>query len=1002
MFNYRKNILLCSAVIIAGSAYANFTGNVVDQSGEPMIGVNVIIKETGTGTITDYDGNFTIDSKAESSVLKLTYLGYREVEVKATKDQPLKISMEEDSKQLEEFVAVGYGVQKKSDLTGAIAQVTSEDLGKHQSINIGEALSGKAPGLQVTSSGSPGSNVSLQIRGVGSINGSDPLVVIDGIPTDVGLNMLNMDDVATVDVLKDASATAIYGSRGAYGVVIITTKKGNKDNNNHLELKASYGIEKITNSLPLLNSTQFASLHNEMMKASGQRQNPAFEDPTSLTNSTDWFKNMTQLGQVQNYAINFSGGTDKVNYYLSGSYLNQKGVIQTTAYERFTFKANVNAQMFKWLGIGTNLTFNHDIKSNGEWNIKNALLALPTQEMYHEDGTWAGPNGLAMYVGDQPNPVGKMKENSNKTKGYNFLGNVFIEITPWEPLVFKSTLGVQALFWDEDNWAPKYDWEPIPQPESFAYNKFNKSLTLSWDNTLTFNKTFKEKHAVNAMIGVSMQSNSYKFMDGSIQGFLSPAVRQLSNGTIEDTKTLGGNTSEWALLSFMARANYVYDNRYYITATIREDGSSRFAKGHRWGTFPSVSVAWRPSNEHFFPKNNVVSDMKIRFGFGMAGNQSNVDNYEGYSRLRVGQYVYNGTMVSTLYPHIMPNPNVSWETVMSYNLGLDMKMAKDRLMFSVDGYIKDTKDMLTDAVVQISSGYSDIDVPRINTGTVRNAGVEVGITSFNFVNQGDGFNWTTTLNFAYNHNEIKHLPDGKDIYDQNGNLTYNINSVGHPINSFYGYVCEGIFQTQEEIDNHAIQTRGSNKYDSTQPGDIKFKDLNSDGVIDEKDRTFLGSPTPTWTFSLNNKFTIKGFDIELYFQGVAGNKIYNATRASLEAMSVAQNQVVSVLDRWREDNPSTSMPRAVANDPNQNARVSDRFIEDGSYLRLKSLTLGYTIPQRLTKKAAMSNVRVYVSGQNLFTLTKYKGIDPEIGGTAIDDNVYPLSMTITAGLSITF
>ncbi len=1001
MFN-KKCILFCSAVMLTSSVYADFTGSVVDQSGEPMIGVNVIIKETGTGTITDFDGNFTIESKSASSVLKLTYLGYKEVEVKASKDKPLTITMEEDAKQLEEFVAVGYGVQRKSDLTGAIAQVTSEDLGKHNSVNIGEALSGKAPGLQVTSSGSPGSNVSLQIRGVGSINGSNPLVVIDGIPTDVPLNMLNMDDVATVDVLKDASATAIYGSRGAYGVVIITTKKGNKDNNNHLELKASYGIEKITNTLPLLNSTQFASLHNEMMKASGQRQNPDFEDPTALTNSTDWFKNMTQLGQVQNYAINFSGGTDKVNYYLSGSYLNQKGVIQTTAYERFTFKANVNAQMFKWLGVGTNLTFNHDIKKGGEVNIKNALLALPTQEMYHEDGTWAGPNGLTMYVGDQPNPVGKLNEKKNTTKGYNFLGNVFMEITPWEPLVFKSTLGVEALFWDDDEWAPKYDWEPIPQPESYAKNKFNKKLTMSWDNTLTFNKTFKEKHAVNAMIGVSMQSKHEKFMEGSISGFLTPSARQLSNGTLEDTKTLGGNTTEWALLSFIARANYVYDNRYYITATVREDGSSRFSKGHRWGTFPSVSVAWRPSNEHFFPKNNVVSDMKIRFGFGMAGNQANVGEYEGYPYLSVGQYVFNGTIVPILYPRKMPNPNVTWESVVSYNVGLDMKMAKDRLMFSVDGYIKDTKDMLTNANVIISSGYSDQDVPRVNTGTVRNAGVEVGITSFNFVNQGDGFNWTTTLNFAYNHNEIKALPNGKDIFDNDGNETYNINSVGHPIYSFYGYVCEGIFQSQEEIDNHAIQTRGSSKYNSTQPGDIKFKDLNSDGVINDNDRTFLGSPTPSWTFSLNNKFTIKGFDIELYFQGVAGNKIFNATRRELEAMSIARNQVTSVLDRWREDNPSNSMPRAVANDPNQNSRISDRFIEDGSYLRLKSLTLGYTIPQRLTKKAAMSNVRVYVSGQNLFTLTKYKGIDPEIGGKAKDDNVYPLSMTITAGLSITF
>lgn len=1002
MYHKKRFLLLCMSALTAAVSYADFHGTIIDAEGEPMIGVNVIIKDNGTGTITDMDGNFKIESKLSKATIQATYLGYKPIEITAQQDKPLSITMEEDSEQLEEVVAIGYGVQKKSDLTGAIAQVSSDELSKHQAVNVGEALSGLAPGLQVTSSGAPGSNVSMQIRGVGSINGSNPLLVIDGVPTDAPLNMLNMDDVETVDVLKDASATAIYGSRGAYGVVIITTKKGNKDNNNHLGIKASYGVDKIANTIPLLNSSQFASMHNEMMKASGQRQNPAFEDPTLLTQSTDWVNNMIQLGQVQNYSINFSGGTDKVTYYLSGSYLNQKGVVRTTSYDRLTFQANVDAKMYKWLKIGTNLSFNHDVKQNGEWNLQNAMLSLPTQRMKYDDGSWAGPNGLAMYVGDIANPVGKMYENHKTTKGYNFLGNAYVEIIPWEPLSFKSTIGVQAMFWDEDNWTPAYNWEPIPQYESYRFNKFNKSLTWTWDNTLTFNKTFNKKHVVSAMIGTSMSANHYKFMDGSIQGFLTETASQLSNGTDVETMTLSGNVSEWALLSFMARANYVYDNRYYITATVREDGSSRFAKGHRWGTFPSVSLAWRPSGEAFFPKNKVVSDMKVRFGFGMAGNQSNVSNYEGTTKLRIGQYVFNGSQVPILYSHVMPNPNVTWETVVSYNVGLDMKMADDHLMFSVDGYVKDTKNMLTNANVQISSGYSDIDVPRINAGTVRNAGVEVGITSFNFKDNGDGFNWTTTLNFSYNHNQIISLPDGKDIYSQTGNVIYNVNSVGHPINAFYGYVCDGIFQTQEEIDNHAIQTIGSSKYNSTQPGDIKFKDLNSDGVIDENDRTFLGSPTPSWTFSLNNTFKIKGFDIEIYFYGVAGNKIYNATRASLEAMSVAQNQAVSVLDRWNDENHSTTMPRAVANDPNNNNRVSDRFIEDGSYLRLKNLSFGYTIPQRLTKKAAMSNVRVYISGSNLFTITKYKGLDPEVGGTGVDFNVYPISLNITAGASITF
>lgn len=991
-----NRVFLAVIVVVFGTMAVNaaeFRGNVSDVSGEPLIGVNVLEQGTNNGTITDLDGNFSLLSEKSDAKLVVSYMGYTTQTVAAKSGTPVNVVLAEETTELDDLVVIGYGVQRKSDLTGSISQVNSETLGKNQKANLGDALQGRAPGLQIVSSGSPGSNVSMNIRGIGSILGSSPLLVIDGVPTDVQLNMLNMEDIESVDVLKDASATAIYGSRGAYGVVIITTKKGQKgEGKNNLSLKASYGVDQITRTLPLLNASQFASLHNEMMTAGGQPQYSLYENPPALGEGTDWVGAMTQLGQTQNYSLNYSGGTKAINYYVSGSYLKQTGIIKTTEYERFTMQANMDAEIFKWLSAGVNLSLNHDIKSQGEYNLLNAMLALPTQDIYNEDGTWAGPEGLPMYVGDITNPIGKMYENTQCTKGYNLLGNTYFEIKPWEFLTFKSLLGVQALFWDNETWTPAYDWEPIETPESQATRQYNKSLTLLWDNTLTFNKTFAGKHNVTAMIGTSAQVNDYEYLSGSVQGFVSETAQQMNNGILNPI--VGGSRSEWSLFSIIARASYNYDNRYYITATVREDGSSRFAPENRWGTFPSVSLAWRPTQEAFYTPNRVLGDFKLRFGYGITGNQASVGNYAYASTVSTIQYVFNGTQVNAVAPVVMPNPNVRWEQVEQFNLGFDASMGDDRLKLTVDGYYKNTNDMLVNMSVPISTGYSDVYTTQINAGSMLNAGIEVGITSFNFV--GD-FQWTTTINFAYNYNEITALSDGVPIYFDN-----NVNAVGHPVNSFYGYVTDGIFQTQEEIDNHAIQTVGSTKYNSTQPGDIRFKDLNSDGVIDENDRTFLGSPTPSWTFSINNTFSFYGFDLEIFFSGVAGNKIYNGNRASLEAMSVAQNQLITTLDRWTGEGTSNDMPRAVFGDPNRNNRTSDRFIEDGSFLRLKNLSFGYTLPKHITKKAAMQAVRFYISGQNLFTISKYTGLEPEVGGSGNDLNVYPVSRSVTVGASITF
>ena len=442
-------------------------GVVLDVNQEPLIGVNVVEKGTSNGTVTDIDGRFNLSLSSANPVLHVSYVGYVAQDVAVNGQSTVQIVLQENNEMLDEMVVIGYGIQKKSALTGAISQVSSKDLARQPSPSLGAALQGRAPGLQVVSSGAPGSNVSMKIRGIGSINNSDPLLVIDGVPTDVPLNMINMDDVESVDILKDASATAIYGSRGAYGVIIITTKRGSQERNN-LNVKVSYGFDQLQRTLPLLNASQFASLHNEMMSAGGQPQYPKFLDPTKLGEGTDWMGELFQYAPTQTYSANYSGGTQKSRYYVSGTYYDQQGIIKTTDYKRFTLQFNSDVELYKWLKMGHNLSLNHDIKSQGEYNIQNTMKALPTQPIKNDDGTWAGPVGLAMYVGDIANPIGKMMENTSTTKGYNLLGNIYAEIKPWEWLTFKSTFGIQALFWDSKSWAPKYDWEPIEQPESQA------------------------------------------------------------------------------------------------------------------------------------------------------------------------------------------------------------------------------------------------------------------------------------------------------------------------------------------------------------------------------------------------------------------------------------------------------------------------------------------------------------------------------------------------------
>ncbi len=971
------------------------TGKVSDSNNEGIPGVNIQIKGTSQGTITDFNGDYSLEVPV-GSTLVFSSVGYVTEEVTVNDQSVINLTLFEDIKQLQELVIVGYGTQKKKDVTGSIASVDAEDIGSLPVPSVSDAMQGRAPGVQVMSSGTPGDDATFRIRGTGTINNSNPLLVINGVPVTSGLNQINPNDIESVQVLKDASATAIYGSRGANGVIIVQTKSGKSDAN-QFNIDYFTGIQQATNVPQMLNAQKFAAMHNDMMENAGLPENPDFSDPASLGTGTDWLNELLRTAPMQSLSASFSGGNENSTYYVSGNLFNQEGIVIETGYKRYSLQFNSDHQLKEWLRFGNNLTLNHDIKTGGNYNIRNTMAALPTQSVFDEDGTYAGPTGQPIYSGDIINPIGQARLIDNKTLGYNVIGSLFGEVEILENLKFKTTAGIQANFWDVRTWAPAYDWEPTPEPESYLYRGYNKSITWLWDNTLTYDKFIGDNHHITALVGTSAQSNDYDFMNGSIKEFASDRTQQLDNGSSQ--ATLRGNASEWALMSYFGRLNYEFNDKYLATATVRLDGSSRFGSGNKYGVFPSGALAWRISNEDFF---NVpyVNDLKIRAGYGLTGNQE-IGNYAFASILNTVVYNFNGSLVPAVVPSVMPNPNVQWETQKQANIGIDATLFNERLIVNVDAYLKNTEDMLVPQDVPVSTGYSDIVVPYINAGKIRNRGVELNISS---VNIEGALEWTTDFNISFNQNKVISLNDTVPMSVGGIGLNYNLARIqaGQPINSFFGFVTNGIFQSQEEVNRHATQIDGADPFNRTSAGDIRFADLNDDGVIDDTDRRYIGNPNPDVIFAVNNNLAYKGFDLGIFLQGISGNEIFNANRIWNEAMAVAQNQTIETLGRWQGSGTSNTMPRAVFNDPNKNTRASDRYIEDGSYLRVKNITLGYTLPATLTNKISVSRARIYASAQNLFTFTEYQGFDPEVGFNGIDNSNYPLNRTISVGVNLGF
>ena len=898
-------------------------------------------------------------------------------------------------KTIEEVVVIGYGKAKAKDLTGSVSVINLNKTGNQPVADIGQAIQGRASGVTVINSGEPGSNVTFRIRGTGTIQNNNPLIVVDGMPLNGGLNQINMSDVESINILKDASSTAIYGSRGANGVVMITTKRGAKGG--ILNFDTFTGIQSVSNMIKVLDASQYAQLNNEMLANGGLTPNPEFANPSSLGAGTNWLGALFNPSILSSYSLSYGDRSEKSNLYVSTSYFNQKGVVLNTNYDRYIVQINGDTKLKSFLKIGNSVKLQHDIKKNGSYDIKGTILSLPTRPIYDTNGNWAGPGSNPLLYGDIDNPIGKATIVENSTKGYNIQGNIYAEAEIIKDLKFKSLGGIETNIWYNRTWSPKYSWGVKSQENSYLFEGSNRSITLLWDNTLTYDKTIG-KHHINAVIGSSAQNNKYNYLSASVQKFASDNTQQIDNGILQPVQH--GNASEWAIMSYLGRVNYNFANKYYVTATIRRDGSSRFGMDNRWGWFPSAALAWRISNENFLKNSNVINNLKLRLGYGITGNQE-IGNYSFSSSYNTYLYNFNNSYVSAVLPTVLPNPNVKWEGQEQYNAGFDLDLFNNRISLIVDGYVKNTNDMLVPMSVPVTSGYSDVYVPSINAGKIQNKGFEVTLSTKNIIK--NDFKWSSDAVFSYNKNNVESINSDTPIITASGgfNSAIGLIKAGYPVNVFYGYITDGIFQNQAEVDSHAIQMPGSNSATSTAPGDIRFKDLNNDGVVNDKDRTIIGNPNPKFTFSFNNTFSYKNFDLTIFLQGSYGNDIFNANRMYTEAMSIIQNQSTAVLGRWTGEGTSNNIPRAIYGDPNQNSRVSDRYIEDGSYLKIKNINLSYTLPKDVFGQN-FNSVKIFVSAQNLVTWTKYSGFDPEVPVNGIDNGTYPITRTVSLGLNIGF
>ncbi len=1038
-----RRILLLTGILLLGSFQVfaqktfEYTGTVADKQGETLPGVSVVIKGTTTGGATDIQGNFKITSAKQKETLVLSFVGFVTQEVQASAGVPVKVVLESVTVGLSELVVIGYGTQKKSVVTGSISKVKSTELEDMPVTRLEQALQGRSSGVTIaTSSGQPGADATVRVRGITSIeSGTAPLYVVDGVPITGGLDYLNSNDIESLEVLKDAASTAIYGTRGANGVIIITTKKGKKStgginvggSNLQVNFNAYYGTQSPAKKLDLLNATDYATLRNEASINGGG--SAIFANPKSYGTGTDWQSTIfNNSASIANYELSISGGNDKSTYYTSMGYLTQEGIVATAIsnYKRLNLRFNSTHKVKDWLHFGNNLGYSH-IKSQGSLNtnsefggpLSSAINLDPITPSVITDPAVANaapynnhpvvrdahgnPYGISdIVMQEMTNPLAYIQTHlGNYGWSDNLVGNFYGEVEPIKGLKVKTDIGAKLAFYGDESFAPV---AYLNSSTSTAINSFyranNQALTWNWENTASYTRSFG-KHNGTVLIGTSaFVDNSsgvgVTYMNLPVNTFSEASMNyKVVNANIT---AYGWENADHRISSIFARLIYNYNEKYLFTGIIRRDGSSQFGANNRYGIFPSASLGWVTSREGFWPKNKVVTFVKIRGSYGVNGND-NFAPFQYVSTIGGGRnYTFGNDVYMIGYsPNAPANPDLKWEQTSQLNIGLEATFFQD-LSLVFDWYNKQTTGMLQPVILPGYVGAAG--APTGNVGSMTNKGVEMELGYHKKIGQ---FDLKFSGNASYLKNVITNLGTVNYITGatfQSSNYEITRMQVGHAIGSFYGFQTLGIFQSMSQV-QHYVDKNGNMIQPNAKPGDFKWADLNGDGKITADDRTFIGDPTPTWTYGFTINAAWKGIDLVVFCQGVAGNDVFNAMRR-LDIPTA--NWTSDALGRWTGINTSTTYPRLVTGDPNKNfSNPSNFYLTNGAYFRCKTIQIGYTLPKNFVHKIGMENLRFYISGNNLFTATKYNGYDPEIGGSSygIDRGVYPQARSFMFGLNVT-
>ncbi len=1045
-------VLMCMLPFGLHAQNITIKGTVSAADG-PIIGATVKVKGAQGGVVTDFDGNYSISAQSNATLV-FSYVGYVTKEVKVGGKRLIDVTLEEDETLLNEVVVVGYGTMRKSDLTGAVTQVDNKAFEKSVSTSIDQVLQGRAAGVQIqANTGTPGGSSTIRIRGTNSLNASSqPIFVIDGviIDSDGGddgnsnpLAGINPSDILTMDILKDASATAIYGSRASNGVIMITTKRG-KSGEATLTYDGYVGWQQMPRKLDVLNLRQYAEHNNDIADAQIKTHSGTFLRPELLGSGTDWQDELFKTAFMTNHSISLTGGSEKTTYAISAGYLYQNGIAISTSFKRQTIRGNVDTELKKWLKGGISFSLS-DSKQEMEknWDIINtALRSQPSVAVRNAEGGYDGPDDQWM----PENAVALAEIKTNYAKRTNFRINTYLEAIFMKGLSFKTELSVDYNLNKTKTYTPDYTFgvKESSQRDGAWYK--NDSKYWSWRNILTYTGTIAQKHNINAMIGQEMSHNYWENMSASNQGYLSNSVIDLRAGErTGNNVNIDGYQNNTSLFSYFGRVLYNFDDRYLVTATLRRDGSSKFADGNRWGWFPSAAFAWRASQENFLKDNKVINNLKLRLGWGTTGNQ-NVQDW-AYQAMLANYTTPWGVGVLNANN---ANPDLKWETTYSTNIGFDLSLFNSRIDLVFDWYYKKTNDllMMLDLPAFLGSGagsneaYGTATNPWGNIGSLRNTGIEITLNTVNIENKN--FQWRSNFVFSLNRNKVLSLDSDSGSLPQTLQIGSDVATVtntvvGKPIGQFWGYKVIGRFDKPEDFYYRDAEgnvkpvalPKGASM--ATSPtsggvfiGDYIYEDINNDGVIDDSDQTFIGNPEPKFTWGFGNTFSYKGFDLSIQFSGSYGNKIMNYQRRFLDITGATSNQLTTVLNYARLEkieadgpddyrnyhvvNTGTIMPRlSTESGVNKNNRVSDAYVEDGSYIRLQNVSLSYTFPRKWIKNLFLTNAKIYCNIQNLFTITKYDGYDPEVGSlrgnallNGVDYSRYPSPRIYTVGINLQF